>query len=768
MTIPAVVNVTPTEGETFSPQTPVYFGVRDADSRVNPNTAFAFATFSKTIFDPSVPETQLPLDAPFVFDVFSDYIPVPATSARADLVIGDSTEGGRDVLIIASGDSTKRSSTLFVHAEATMSAPLGAEFRFAVPSTPARGVATPYQDDNPDFCGVLFGFVHWQRNTGVFIFCSEDGSGNKFVRITGPLTTSGRPMSVDAPVDWSDPDKSFRIFFDASNYIGRAIVTVTDETTFEETKIFDQQISALGLLIATARMGFIERETAGNGVTAFIGIDQHRAAALELYRLTLETHGEVLVSAARVDSSQTGTAEASCVLTGAVRADVASMRRDRVTWLSGTERLIFQAAQTTDSRLRTVEPELAPGKWMVFFQGRPDQQTHPGSYNTGMGFDISDGNVISRFRFLNDGATTFGVFTDAAGTGNQLISDNFVDVAVSWDLDSQQVLLFSDGTSIYSSISATAGMVTELCPVPTVLADPLSLPRFDIGLLDQAVGIAEGNGILYGGFFVLDRFVFAPIDEVLFGDITSWTLVGTPATVASSTQIRPVSGLPQSFYYKTFPFTEYDRTRNGIVLILRAAVGDVTDHFGQVNPVRVPSPALMSIDSGGSAGTLDVFIQLQFVTSDDGSETFAFVSQDAQDYKEVLNPTSELGRLISTSIDKNTPHYYMLALQPGKGLRLFVDFEEQPRIFIPWELISVALRASTDDLLSGTTVAVGSIPTLKSGTRYNFMDVDISMVGVGAGSGYDFAVTLAAPSDVIEDKIYGAAANLFFDVSDVT
>jgi hypothetical protein len=240
MTSPAIVNVTPAEGEEFSPLSPIYFGVRDLDSRVNPNTAFAFATFSKSIFDPNVSGAELPLNAPYVFDVFSDYIPVTATSARADLLIGESSEGGRDALIISSPDASKRSNTLFVHGEATSFAPVGAEFRFAVPVVPARGSAEPYQEDNSDYCGILLGFVHWVRNTGVFIFCSEDGSGNKYVRITGPQTTMGRPISITASVDWTDPAKSFRIFFDASNYIDRAIVLLTDEETYEETKIFDQ------------------------------------------------------------------------------------------------------------------------------------------------------------------------------------------------------------------------------------------------------------------------------------------------------------------------------------------------------------------------------------------------------------------------------------------------------------------------------------------------------------------------------------------------
>jgi hypothetical protein len=773
MTNPAVVNVSPGEGESFFPLRPIYFGVRDADDRVNTNTAYAFATFSKTIYDPSVAGTPLPLTTPYIFDVFSDTVPVTTPSARADLQIGEgSVIDGRDVLVISSADATKRANTLFVHAEATVDAPLGAEFRFGVPVLPVRGAATPYQEGNADFSGILLGFVHWDKNTGVFIFGNERTDSTRYVRISGPLTESGRQAVVDYDVDWASPSKSFRIFFDASNYIGRAIVVLTDETTFEETKIYDEQISALGTMISTVRLGLMERMNPAAGVTGFIGVDQHRAGSLELYRLILETHGETLVAAAGVEYAQTGTAIASNLLAATVQADVAHMRQDKLTWLTGTDLLIFQAGITEDSRVRSEEPDLVSNKWLVFMYARPDQEAHLGSYNTGIGFDISDGTNVTRVRFLSDGETSIGVFVDTSGSGNYLISSNYETVPVLWEDDNaSQMLFIADGTNIYTAIGADirTSLPTELCPVPAVLADPEARARFDLGFVDQEIGIAEANGVTYDGFFIVENFIFCPVNDVVFVDITSWSNAGLAGTVSvTHTQLRPTELSPISYYYKSYTSTEYDPNRSGITLFTRAKIGDITDHYGQINPVRVPSPSFMSIRTSAGAGTADVYVQLQFVTSEDGSETFIFVSQDAQDYKEVLNPTSEIGRKISASIDPTIEHYYLLSVQPGKGLQLYVDFEKTPRINLAWVDISFAIKADTDTVLSGTTVAVGSIPTLKLGSQYNFMDVDVWMAGVGIGSGYDFAVTLGASSETLEEKIYGAAANLFFDVSDVT
>lgn len=773
MTDPAIVNVSPGEGELFSPIRPIYFGVRDADDRVNTNTAYAFATFSKTVYDPSVAGTTIPEEAPFVFDAFSDTVPVTAPSARADLQIGEgSVIDGRDVLVISSVNADKRANTLFVHAEATADAPVGAEFRFGVPTLPARGAASPYQEGNGDFSGILLGFVHWDRNTGVFIFGCENSSAERYVKISGPLTATGRLIEVDYEVDWADPAKSFRIFFDASNYIGRAIVLLTDETTFEETKIFDQQIFALGTMISTVRLGLMERMNPSAGVTAFIGIDQHRAGNLELYRLVLETHGETLVSAAGVEYSQTGTAIASNLLAATVQADVAHLRQDKLTWLSGTDLLIFQAGLTTDSRVRAEEPDLETNKWLVFMYARPDQESHPGSYNTGMGFDISDGTNITRVRFLSDGNTSLGVFVDTLGTGNYLISANYEEVPVVWENDeASQMLLIADGTDIYSAIGTDIRTVvpSDLCAVPTVLPDPEERARIDFGFVDQEAGIAEANGVIYAGFFIVENFMFCSVNDVVFADIRSWDSGGIAGSFSGSlTQLRPTAVDPISYYYKAYSSSVYDVDRSGITLFARVKIGTITDHYGQINPVRVPSPAFMAVRASGGSSTLDTYVQLQLVTSEDGSETFVFVSQDAQDYKEVLNPTSVVGRKISASIDPTIEHYYLLSIQPGKGLQLYVDFEKTPRINLAWTDISFAIKADTDSVLSGTTVAVGSIPTLKLVSQYNFMDVDVWMIGVGIGSGYDFAVTLGASRETLEEKIYGATANLFFDVSDVS
>lgn len=755
MTIPAVVNTHPSDSETFSPEDTFRFGVRDADYRVNHRQINAFVTFSGASYDPSPEDAVLPLDFPFEINVFSDGTPVSSTATRADLLLGDGTDVAQQVLVISSPNTTKKSSVLFLHAEATDRAPTGAGFRFAVPDVPPRGVASPYQTDNVDYAGVLFGFVHWGRQTGVFLFCSESISGDKYLRITGPLTLSGRIVSEEIAFDWSSPDYSFRVFFDNSGYLNKVIVLAVDESTLEETKIFEYPISGLGSLIASARLGTISAETAVNGqVTAFIGLDQTREGSLEVYSLSADTHGTPLIVSAGTEASHTGTTHASGIIAGALQEDVAALQQDAVTWLENTDRLLF-ASTGAGSKLRSDEPALVNNQWLLYFFARPDQAVHIGSYNTGMGADISSGEFVTRVRFLSDDTKDIGVYT-AAVTENPSLSANYERFPANWSEESQQVLLISDGAMLHvlhGTDTLGATVVEELVALPEI-EDSAAPARFEFGIIDAGTS----------GFMLTESLMFAPLKEVLLGDLTAWTLEGLSASVSTFTAIRPTDAEPVSFYHRNYAEETYEAGTTGIVVVMQARIGDITDAFGQTNPVRIPSPALLAVRMDAGSG---LFVQLQFITAETG-EQFVFVSQDAQDYREVLNPASELGALISGQVDFTVPHYYVLAVQPGLGLRLFVDFNPTPIISIPWELISTAIRSDAGDLLesNNATVAIGSIPTLQSGSAYNRMDADVLFAAVGIGSGYDFSVVLGTPRAELESKVYGTDAHIIFDIAD--
>lgn len=758
--MPNVVNRTPAEGEEFSPTLPIYFGVRDDDYQVDPGEVYGFVTFAKAVFDPPN-ETELPLSEPYVFDVFSDSLPIERNNNRADLTF--ETVSGDVVLSIASASAVKSSNVLFLHGDVTKDAPVGCELRFAVPVIPSAGPSAYLSDT--DYNGVLFGYIHWDRSTGIFVFCG-DSAGTKYVRITGPADSSGvRAVNQTVNFDWSAATHSFRIFFEASGYLARAIVTVTDETTKEETRLFDEPISALGKFIPTARIGLVESQNPSAGSSVFFGLDQERVGEAYLYSMLLEEHGETLVSAGGVEAFQEGTAEASGCLIAASQADVARMRRESASWIPDTDFLLLTANETTNSRLRSEEPQLQTSKWLVFFRGRPQQEEHGGSYNIGMGFDISNGVDALKFRFLNDGTTSFGMYTNALGSNNRLITENYETAEVDWSETAPFILTVFDGTQVLCSIAPTAAELviggsftsTDL----SGLSDAEGLARFDIGFLDQE----DLGPVSFDGIFAIENFIFMPVKEVAYaGDFSAWTYEGSaPVSIVDDVAvIEPDASDLVGFYHISFTADEYTEYVTGIAVSAQAKIVEIVDQLEQVDPVRMASAALMAV----RASAADTFVQLQFVTAEDRSETFVFVSQDTQDVLEVLNPESEVGRLISAPIDLSVEHTYLLVILPGKSVRLFIDFEEEPSIDIPWADSGSAKRATVDNILDGKTVSIGSIPTLKFGSVYNRMSVNLRSAAVGLGSGYDYAVTLQSPRSVLESKIYGAKANVFIDLTD--
>lgn len=761
MADPVEVNLTPSEGEEFSPTQPIYFGVRDSDNRVNRSSVVALATFSSVVYEAQ----ELPLQDPFLFDIFRDGVPDTATSNRADLVLDTSSMTVGDDVLVLTAPGTKSSNTLFCRAASTPDRTCGAEFRFSVPVLPAKGTATEYQT-NGDYNGVMLGMAHWASNTGIFIFCCDD-AGTKYLEIGGPAEDdSGTRTTVRFDHDWTQPTHSIRIVFDASGHTGKAYVLLTEESTGDESRAHEVSTSSLSGFLASTRLGFIE-PGAGDVVSSFIGIDQERAGELEIYKMILEGHGEALVSGGGVVFGQAGTAEATGLLFAATRADVARMRRNSFTFLDSSESLIFQSATSegSNSMVRSEEPRCLNDSWLMFFRGRPQLSDHVGSYNTGVGLDISNETNLFRLRFLDDGIKQFGFYDTASG--NTEISDSYERVALAWDDFTPEILTYLKSSELFCTAAERLIDTTDFSfrsTALTALTDS-GPARLDFGFLDES-GSPSYN---YGGFFTVSNFFFMPAAEIThegdFGSPWAWNSTAAAETDISNTvsavkQIRPDDADQYGFYSLSYAAQKYSEGISGISVLFRAKIGDITDQFDQENPVRIPSPALVGLSSTSTG-----YVQLQFVTNE-SSETFVFVSQDAQDYKEVLNPTSETGQLISASIDPTVEHYYLLAYQPGKGLRLFIDFESEPSIDIPWEDVSVASKADVDNLLNGLTVSIGSIPTLSFGSKYNRMNVDLRMAAVCLGSGYDYAVTLGASRETLESKIYGTKANTFIDFLD--
>jgi len=201
--------------------------------------------------------------------------------------------------------------------------------------------------------------------------------------------------------------------------------------------------------------------------------------------------------------------------------------------------------------------------------------------------------------------------------------------------------------------------------------------------------------------------------------------------------------------------TTYLAGESGISVVARIEVKSWTDQFGAVDSIRVPTCGIIAIDVGS-----DLFLQLQCIVSDTG-EKYIFVSEDAQDHVEVLNQT-EAGQKISALVDFTEPHTYLVSYRPGYGVQVFVDFSSRPAISLAWTEASAVKRGS-DYLSAGQTASVGVIPHSTGGESAH---LEIGLVGVSVGSGFDFTARMSVGDEILEESIYGAQANIFVDVSD--
>jgi len=226
--------------------------------------------------------------------------------------------------------------------------------------------------------------------------------------------------------------------------------------------------------------------------------------------------------------------------------------------------------------------------------------------------------------------------------------------------------------------------------------------------------------------------------------------------------IDPLTYANFHYYSLLFTDTEYIADETGITVLAKLHVNTWWDQFGVAESVRIPTSPVIAIDAGD-----DLFLQMQFVAAESG-EKFVYFSQDAQDYIEVLNQT-ELGIKISSPIDFKETHTYQVAYKPGNHVRLYIDYSDTPVIDIPWEDKDVVARQGQNSNLTSATasVAFGSISEANiTASHPGAIGLDIELVAVSLGSGFDFKCSLDLDQSDLEDKVYGAQANVLVDVMD--
>lgn len=793
MSAPYIENLKPGESDDdVNPEGSLYFGVRDLSSRVNRASVNSIATFSKTQYRP----TSIPGSTGTYFDVFNDALPESRPTATVDRSIDaevpydsngdtvlDSTYG--PVLLVekaVSGEATERG-VLFVEADISDTTPVGCEIQIGIQSYTTG--ASDYLVD-ATYAGVVAGFVYWPLNTGVFIFFKDDG-GTLKVEVAGPAQDGAgtRLVSTTTDYDWSAnlhaPD-SIRVVLDPTSRLSKVFVFITSESDGEytETLLFESSLEALGTLQPAARIGNFYAEGPPSKVVAFAGIDSGDAGDfVEIHSINVEEYGLFLLGSGSSVPTSTASRKPSDSTVVSSYSDTQEWDRTEVsdTVTESSTSFTLASEGTGNAGMYKEDSDLRNQRFLVVMQGSVRSPVHEGSFSTGAGIDIDDGSNVTSIRFLDDFSSyKIGLWSVP---GSSLIDTNsFSAVDSRWSETTPEILVVADAAQGFCNVWISEDVDVAASSLSSVSIEQAystqgtrySYPKMGVGFVDSdATSLTQTGSFTLSKLFVLPNFrAFVPHIASFVGALPSshgWGAYGSGTAGEFSSGVDSVSNpvwaitptSSSSYDYYSFPLTEstYLAGESGISVVAKIEVKEWTDQFGAVNSIRVPTCAIIAIDVGSG-----LFLQLQCLVSDAG-EKYIFVSEDSQDYVEVLDQT-EAGQKISALVDFTEAHTYLVSYRPGHGVQVFVDFAAIPVISLDWTEASSAHRPSSY-LTAGQTASVGVIPYSTAGES---ADLELGIIGVSVGSGFDFSMGMVADDAILESSIYGAEANIFVDVSD--
>ena len=791
---PYVENLKPGETDSeVNPEGSLYFGVRDVGTRISRITVNSIATFSKTGYAP----TAIPGSIGTYLDVFNDALPEArpdVTAARylsSDIPydsdgdsVDDSTYG--PVLTIekaVAGEATERG-VLYVEADISATTPVGCEIQLGIQSY-TTGTADYFGDAT--YAGVVAGFVYWPRKTGVFIFFKDDGAGNRYIEVAGPAQDGAgtRLVSTSTAYDWSTnihaPD-SIRVVMDPTVRLAKVFVFITKESdgTYEETLLFESTLDDLGTLQAAARVGNYFAESPPNKVVAFAGIDSGDIGDfVEVHNINVEEYGLFLVGSGSAVSTSTATVTPSDSTVVASYADTAEWDRTEVIGDVTETSTAFTIANAGagNAAIYKEESELRNERFLVLMQGSVRSSAHEGSFSSGAGIDIDDGTNLTAIRFLDD----FSSYRIGLWTGTSLNNTlDFSSISSSWNETTPEILVVADSVQGFCCV-----WVSESDSVPVSSVDTISIDqayssrptrynyaKMGLGFVDPDVtALSHTGSFTTSKLFVLPNCrAFVPQKSVGSipsdsGPWSSWSAHGsaTPGDFSTGVtsvespywSIIPTSSSTYDYFSMHLTDSTYLAGESGISVVAKIKVVTWSDQFGGVKSIRVPTCGIIAIDVGSG-----LFMQLRCLLSDSG-EKYIFVSADSQDHVEVLNQTAA-GQKISALVDFTVAHTYVLSYRPGYGVQVFVDYGPVPAISIAWSERSAVAQAS-DYLSSGQTASIGAIPYSAAKESAH---LEVGLIGVSSGSGFDFNASISVSDEILESSIYGAEANIFVDVSD--
>jgi hypothetical protein len=394
------------------------------------------------------------------------------------------------------------------------------------------------------------------------------------------------------------------------------------------------------------------------------------------------------------------------------------------------------------------EPDLEKKEWLLIASLSGASTTHAGSFETGMGLDIEDGANIFSFRLLDDYIEKdVGVFVRNPVPFPKSAADSYERPTTPFDWSAPFQLVLA-GSFAFNALQAYLNddeTPAINIPYSSFLASPEGV--LSMGFLDADT---EYDGTLLVEYLRLfhNCTFHAPLT---FPEVLGWGRVSFAAARYFDTHLFLDNTTPGAYDIYSISNPEYDETSGGVVF-LKGAVQRWTDSDGAANPPRKEIGPIAAIRMGPR------MVQLFFVESEDGRR-YAYLPGSNTDVYEVLNRSAE-GRAISAEIDFGVEHVYLLEVRPFCYYRLYIDYQKDPIIEIPWASKGIAERLPPTNMPPAASLAIGSLGE-NSG-----VEVELAFFRAAFGTGYDVRIQPRFSDEELNAHIYGSEQVLALDFED--
>lgn len=749
------MNRHPADGDQdVNPLNPVRFGLRDIDTKVDLDSVYTALSFGRAVYQPLV----LPGDDPVLssesistlFSVFNDAAGAALPLNPADESI--QTVGPDNVYRVERTAGTPQEGFRYIKDDFLGDHPISVEAKIDLSVT---SISPTSYVTYADYVGVMLGLIVWPKNTGIFVFFRDDGF-TKSVTVAGPSIDGlgTRSVEVTTVFDWGSDIYTYSICADYTTAREKVMVLASDSVGVE-TVLAEFDTTVLNDFLESVVLGNDEAEDPPNQVVLVVGTDGATPGDyIDIYSANLLRYGRSIVNVG-------GPTGSSILDVAATQHLLFRNESDVELWLeegsgevsapsvgSPVELSRDPSLATAEVfRLHREEPDLSREEWMVIGQFSGQDQSHDGSYNTALGFDVEDGTNRFLFRLLDDFIDLYIGVHDSGNIGDTasyLLVSSFdwtepFQVGLMGSASRAELRFFVDDDEVPQDTKAYSSTIAS------------TETRLSFGLLDDDQEYYGQLNVFY--LWVFLNCVFYEGSEATFPEVQGWTRVtSSPPRAISGNRLTIDSDSVGDYDIYYYEDTDYEE-ESGSVLLLKGKVDAWTDSSGAINPPR------QEIGPIGFLEVTTVGVQLHFVESETGKR-YVYFSSELSDVNDVLAQNEE-GRRISHEINFGEDHVYMVLVQPRKWVRLYVDYSATPVVDVEWISRGLVDRTRPINLPASATVAFGSLGE-NSG-----VELDMAFSRASLGAGYDLSVQLDVSEDDLQDHVYGSQAKTLIDFEDV-